>query len=349
MRKKRITLKDIADRCGIHKSTVSLILNGRDAEYPLRAETVAKVKQVAAELGYTPDRLARGLITGRSRLMGYSFPYSLHYRTTLDYGFSLERTVALVNPHYLGGMIACAVDRDYEVVCLPRYDEPGMTAPRSKVCPDIVDGVVWIHPSAMNRQYADIHESGMPLMLVGRSPAHPDLPTCDIDNVSDARRLTRHMIENGAHRFGFFCEVYPEYEVGASRYDGFMEALGEAGLELDPANVFTGPEGADVDAVTQRLQQDPSSMDGLFISSGPVSGLVEKLEELGVDLMRDLHAGTFADSIERAYARPELSVIQMNHYTMGFEAAKMLLDGLDGDMSRGEHRFVDTHLKARGE
>jgi LacI family transcriptional regulator len=65
-----VTLKDIAEKSGVSITTVSRILNGRDTAIPIREETRQRVMTVAAELGYKPNLLARGLRGSNSTLLG---------------------------------------------------------------------------------------------------------------------------------------------------------------------------------------------------------------------------------------------------------------------------------------
>ena len=65
-----VTLRDVAGRSGVSITTVSRILNGRELGVPIRDETRQRVLAVAAELGYKPNLLARGLRGSRSSLIG---------------------------------------------------------------------------------------------------------------------------------------------------------------------------------------------------------------------------------------------------------------------------------------
>ena len=65
-----VTLRDVAGRSGVSITTVSRILNGRESGVPIRDETKQRVLAVAAELGYKPNLLARGLRGSRSSLIG---------------------------------------------------------------------------------------------------------------------------------------------------------------------------------------------------------------------------------------------------------------------------------------
>ena len=65
-----VTLKDIAQQAGVSITTVSRILNGRQSGVPIQEETRLKVMSLAAELGYTPNIMARALRGSHSSLIG---------------------------------------------------------------------------------------------------------------------------------------------------------------------------------------------------------------------------------------------------------------------------------------
>jgi DNA-binding LacI/PurR family transcriptional regulator len=65
------TIKDVAQRAGVAISTVSAVIN-RSA--PTSAAVVARVERAIAEIGYTPQRAAQTLRSGRSKLIGVIVP-----------------------------------------------------------------------------------------------------------------------------------------------------------------------------------------------------------------------------------------------------------------------------------
>ena len=65
-----VSMKDIAQRCGVSVATVSKALNGQK---DIGEETRRRVEQVAKELGYLSNAAARALKTNRSYHIGVLF------------------------------------------------------------------------------------------------------------------------------------------------------------------------------------------------------------------------------------------------------------------------------------
>ena len=67
---RRVSMQDIADKLGLSKGTVSLVLSGKARGSRVSEETCRKVKQMADELNYQPNEIARSLSTGKSMSIG---------------------------------------------------------------------------------------------------------------------------------------------------------------------------------------------------------------------------------------------------------------------------------------
>src|SRR3546814_3887068 len=74
--RKRTTLRSLAAQLDIHVSTVSRVLNGTEAEARSAAspEMITRIKQLAKQLNYRPNRQAIGLKTSKTRLIGVILP-----------------------------------------------------------------------------------------------------------------------------------------------------------------------------------------------------------------------------------------------------------------------------------
>ena len=67
---KKVSMQDIADKLGVSKGTVSLVLSGKAKSGRISEETCLKVKQLAADMNYYPNEIARSLTTGRTMSIG---------------------------------------------------------------------------------------------------------------------------------------------------------------------------------------------------------------------------------------------------------------------------------------
>ena len=93
----RTTIKDVSESAGVSVGTVSNVLN---APHRVAPDTRERVLQVVSELGYRPNRTARGLQARRTYLIGYLLPArELNVNTALD--SFLHELVSTASPHGL--------------------------------------------------------------------------------------------------------------------------------------------------------------------------------------------------------------------------------------------------------
>ena len=76
MKKQTITIKDIAEECGVSVATVSRVMNNVPGKYSI--ETEKKIQSVAEKLGYIPNVMARSLVTQKTGLVAVLIP-DIHY------------------------------------------------------------------------------------------------------------------------------------------------------------------------------------------------------------------------------------------------------------------------------
>src|SRR5690606_15190628 len=68
--KKNISLKDIASKAGVSTALVSYVLNGKAQESRVRKKTAERILQVAKEMNYQPNLIAKSLRSGKSFTIG---------------------------------------------------------------------------------------------------------------------------------------------------------------------------------------------------------------------------------------------------------------------------------------
>ena len=180
----RATLRDVARVAGVHPGTVSRALNPA-TEALVRDETVRRVRQVAEELGYRPNPLARGLKTNRSYTVGVLVP---------DIQNPLFPPIIRGLDDRLGeaGYTPLIANTDNDPV-RERVDLEAMRARR-------VDGFVAATARADDELLREIAASGVPIVLVNRRVEDGSLPSATADDRAGARMAVEHLVSLGHRR-----------------------------------------------------------------------------------------------------------------------------------------------------
>ena len=72
--KTRVSLKDIAEKLNLSKTTVSWVLNGQAEKKGISKNTQEIVLNCAKELNYQPNLIARSLNIGQTKTIGLILP-----------------------------------------------------------------------------------------------------------------------------------------------------------------------------------------------------------------------------------------------------------------------------------
>lgn len=175
--KTRVSLSEVAKAAGVHPATVSHVLNGRDSARIAKA-TQERIRQVANEMGYAPNRAARALATGRSHLVALQ---TFDLRSTYSAEIASRLQTLLSEDGF--DLMVTLVDRDLKD--LSAY----------------VDGVIALdyYP------HADLSRIPCPYVALGvYYPADRDAVV--IDFLPGAQRSVSHLLEQGRKRIVYLTD-----------------------------------------------------------------------------------------------------------------------------------------------
>lgn len=211
------TIKDIARRAGVSTATVSKVLNQKDSV--IGEETRQKVLSLARELHYTPNSLARSLVTRKSHVIGIIVP-------------------DILNPYFTELVRACddaARLRGYTTLVCNSEGIPEIeTAHLTSFAGHRVDGVL-LAASDVIPDAELLDALRIPVVCMDREigPVAQLVATVDTDYRSGAFQATRHLIEKGHTRIAFLSGA-PDRSNTQIRLSGYKDALREAGIPFDP-------------------------------------------------------------------------------------------------------------------
>ena len=215
------TIQDVAARAGVSVSTVSNVLNGREAR--MRAETLARVRQAIADLGFRPNPSARMLKTGHMPMIALMVP-----------------TVA--NPYF--GVLArwveaCALERGYGLLLCNTYRNPVHEREYAQaLMAQGVRGVILGSALTTLEHLVPLVEQGLPAVSLDRSSADDGLRRdfVSVDNHLAAAMAIDHLLALGHRHIGFVSAPVPSVN-RLARQAGAQSACDRAGATL---HVYTG-------------------------------------------------------------------------------------------------------------
>ncbi len=218
----KVTIHDIARLAEVSIATVSRVLNNNDRVEP---KTAARVRRIIAETGYVPDNIARGMRQRKSYAIGYivSDISNVHFTIAAKH---LEE--ALAAEGY--SLIVCSTGGD------SHRELQHLRLMMSKK----VDGLV-INISGRNDDEVIDLSRKLPVVLLSRKIHDPAFQGDFVgsDAFQGAYELGRHVLAMGHRRIGLIRGPH-NISTGSERYNGFITALKEEGLELPGELIYPG-------------------------------------------------------------------------------------------------------------
>ncbi len=293
MRKKQVTIKDIARALGVSHSTISRALS-RDKSYMVSEETRRVVKQTAEEMNYKPNLLAKGFATGKTSTLGllaFEF-YQEPFGAQIDY---FIKAADECNYRLLVGMSA---ERDSKSPAADQVSQIGQFISRG------IDGL-------LVQTMGDADESERIRRAVdGRVPVvtfpYPARDYCGVvlDHEAGFYRATTHLIELGHERIGFLGDRWDTSGEDSSRGRGYYKAMNEHGLT--PKSLAVGLQQAESGYRLSREVKDRFT--ALVCRSDYTAiGVLRGMRELGIRVPEDVAVVGNGNIDVSAYVTPALT------------------------------------------
>lgn len=328
----RVSIKDIARAAGVSHSTVSRALS----DSPLVSDaTRARIQRLAMEMGYSPNSLARSLVTRQTHTVGVVV-------TTIANPFIAE---------VVQGIEATAQDHGYTVILCNSGAEPereiaAVEMLRSKR----VDGVI-VTSSRIGALYLEhLERIGVPIVLINNHNEESGRYTftVTVDNVHGGQLATQHLIELG-HRRIAYVTAPADHSSDLDRLTGYRQALGEAGLEPDPALIIPGNGQADGGEAAFEILKDLHPLPTAVFCYNDMTaiGLMTTARQAGRSVPGDLAVVGFDDIPFARYCFPPLTTIVQPKIEMGQLAMKMALSLMTTDQENKAQEFSNIVVQGK--
>ncbi|SFS79667.1 LacI family DNA-binding transcriptional regulator [Streptomyces sp. ok210] len=317
-RRRPPTIHDVAREAGVSRGTVSRVLNGGHNVSPAALDAV---NSAIRKTGYTVNRHARSLITGRSDSVAFLLTEPQE-RFFEDPNFSV----------LLRGCTAALAAHDIPLLLMIA----GTEAERRRNMRYIaghVDGVLLVSSHSGDPVAARLHEAGVPLVACGKPLGQGSkVSYVAADDRDGARDMVRYLYESGRRRIGTVSGPL-DTPGGVERLAGYREMLAECGLPADDALIVPGDYSrASGEAAATLLLERTPDLDAVFVASDLMAqGVLAALEKAGRRVPEDVAVGGFDDSPAALASRPELTTIRQPWDRISAEMVRVLLARIGGE------------------
>ncbi len=304
------TIRDVAKMANVSISTVSRVMNSPETVVESKR---LRVLEAIEHLQYQPNAFARGLIYKRSNTLGVMIP-------------------DVENPYYAGllrGMQDAAVDLGYSlmIVNTDRSKERTITYVEN-LYEKQVDGIIFASDILHPEYYDIIRHYQIPLVLASTNSIEYDVPSVNIDNEKGAYDAVRYLIELGHRKIGMLSFPYDDSISGEPRYNGFIKAIKEYGLEECATHVtYADHRFESAYKAAEQLFSKYPDLTAVFTASDEFAmGAISFLHEKNI-LVPDQVSVVGFDDIRMAHMYvPKLTTIAQPVYEIGQHAVKKLYE-----------------------
>jgi LacI family transcriptional regulator len=313
------TLKTIAYMTGYSITAVSRAL--KDAP-DIGMETKQRVRLVAKQIGYRPNRAGVRLRTGKTNVI------------TLV--LNTEEEVMGITSQMVFGISEVLRDTPYHLVVTPyAHRNDPMEPIRYIVETGSADGVIISRTELQDQRVRYLTENGMPFATHGRTEMDIEHPWHDFDNERFAHDGVRMLAERGARRVAL---IGPPDNLTYARHmkAGFAAGLREFQLEPFPLDSITVDSSLDtVQAKICEIMRSADRPDGIVCGSGSAAiATTAGIEQAGLRVGRDVRVVSKQHTNILKRFRKEIDVINEDIKQAGRDLANFVVRSIEGVPAR---------------
>lgn len=351
------TIYDVAKKADVSRMTVSRVINNSDL---VKEETRRKVLEAIKELNFRPNLLAQSLVTKRTHTIA-------HVMASISNPF---------HPKVVQGIEDCCYEKGYSVV-ICNANEKAKEQEYIDILKDkCIDGVIFHHLNITEEQAVELERNNIRCVVIDNENILENAQNVVTDDEKGAYLATKHLISLGHKNIGTIYNkmqfdpdmadmVYEEtfqFNIWKQRMTGFLKAMKEAGLKVNPKFQLESEGGGDKGIKSGNLSMKrliggrEGAKQFLEMQDRPTAiyaqndllaiGAINAMIECGLSVPE--HCSIIGhDGLEMSeILYPRLSTIEQPRYKMGFLAAQMLISSIENNCA-SQNMYLEPELVVR--
>jgi LacI family transcriptional regulator len=330
--KKKVSIHDIAKQLSVSAATVSFVLNGKASQKRISEELEKKILHHVQQLGYRPNRVAKSLRTGKSKIIGMLVE-------------------GIADPFFMG--IARIVEEhayklDYKIFYASTENDARITKDLIGAFRDTqVDGYIIVPPPGIEEEIKALMDDNFPVILFDRY--FPGLATYNVvvDNFDGVDQAMRHFLQNGFRNIAFVTIPSTQTQM-RDRLNGYHHAINEHSLS-PVVKMISFELKPDQDKIAHEiklfLQANPH-LDAILFATNylAISGL-EAIKQLQLNIPGDIAVIGFDDNTHFSLFSPSITAVAQPTQEISDHVMEQLMGCLAGVDKKPEKKTVVLSTK----
>jgi LacI family transcriptional regulator len=315
VKKKSLSIVDIAKQLNISQTTVSFILNGKSKDKRISDEMTDKVLKFVEKVGYKPNLLARSFRTGKTNIIGLMVE-------DISNPFFANVARLIEEKAYANGykILYCSTEND------ARKAQELLLMFKDRC----VDGYIITPTESLLKDVEGLVSSGAPVILFDRRFEDDRFDYVLLDNQASSYNAAKHLIDQGFRDIGFITINSLQTQM-KDRMTGYEKAMEEHGLNQYIKEVsFSLNTEQSVEHIEDFLRRK-KKLEAVIFSTNylGISGL-RAIKNLGLSIPNDLAVISFDDHILFDLYSPTITSIAQPIEEMSAQLINILLQKLSG-------------------
>ncbi len=303
-----VTIYDVAREAGVSMATVSRVVNNNPNVKP---QTRKKVFEAIERLGYRPNAVARGLASKKTTTVGVVIP-DISNAIFAEVARGIEDIANMY--HY--NIILCNADKrkEKEIRVINTLLEKQ------------VDGLLFMGGVVTDEHMQAFQTSTVPIVLCGTNVEGNTMAAVDIDHQQAAHDAVKLLIDKGHRRIGMISGNLQDPNNGFSRYNGYKNALEEAGVAFNESLVRIGNHRYEsgIEAMKYFLEL-PERPTAIFSATDEMAiGAIHAAQDAGLAIPGDISVISVDNSRMASMVRPLLTTVAQPMYDIGAVSMRLL-------------------------
>ena len=330
--KKNANIRDVARVADVSVATVSRILNNKP---DVSEETRQKVINVINELGYARSVQWKQITSGRTRVVSLHYPYKL----------AISNQVSL---HFITGVTTACEERGYSLHLITQSLDENSLLDLYRT--NQSDGVILMEVRMDDWRVKLLRQHNLPFVMIGRCENNDGVNFVDFDFESAVTVAVDHLIDLGHQNIAFVSVIAdPErnhYGPSVRALEGYEKVCVQYNIPQLYCEAKNGLENIKL-ATLNLIEEHPEITAIITIFDTAVAGVFSAIKSLGLSIPDDISFVGLADVQGTDLTSPSLTVLHFPASSMGYDAARIMIDGLEKSVKTNEQILVDPKLVIR--
>lgn len=306
-----VTIKDIAHKAGVAKSTVSRYLNGGSVS----KKTKAKLDEIVNETGYAPNTFAQSLKAKKTNMIGTIIP-------RLD-SFATNTILASIDEELRNKQYQLIITNTNQNV--KREVENIYTLAKQKV-----DGIILLATVVTPAHRKAIAEVNIPVLLLGQSAE--GLNTIVHQEYEAGYKLGSYATELGHKDFLYFTVLEEDQAVGQLRSKGVLDAL-KKNLDTTIEIVETNFSFSKAYEKAMNVLATTSATYVLCATDNIALAVMKAAHTLGLSIPTDFSLSGFGGYEVTSIVTPTITTVKYPYKQLGTLSVTNLIKLIEGEDS----------------